>query len=133
MTARNGALEAIEDALLRFRCDADALVTHRQLDVALPVGEDDANRLARRVLDRVADQVGDDLVDAGRIEQADAVAFVLEGQDATSLLRLDAEGVDARRDQLVQVDALELDRKTPRQSARDIEQTVDPRVEPSYL
>src|SRR5205085_10402648 len=67
------ALERLEDSLLLRGFDAHPAVCDLQADDTARVGGGDPNmdRPSFAVLDRVADQVGDDLIQAGTIPAAD--------------------------------------------------------------
>src|SRR3989449_1894872 len=73
--ARNGALELPEHARLVRRSDADAVVPNPEHDALTAVVQPDFDRLAGPVFGRVADQVVDDLIEAGPLPGAGGFSF----------------------------------------------------------
>src|SRR6266850_2949043 len=63
----DGPLESAEDPLLVLARDADAFVVHgEEREIPIPV-HPDVDRLSSAELERVEEQVGDDVLEAGRI------------------------------------------------------------------
>ncbi len=62
------AVEAIEDPRQLVGGDPDPRVRHRQLDAGAPPGERDAHRAREGELERVGEQVQDDLLPARRVD-----------------------------------------------------------------
>src|SRR6266404_450944 len=71
-THRDGALEAIEDPLLIFPWDADAVITDRQPRGDVRALNRNLHRLTRAVLDRVGEQVRQHLINPQLVPRSDS-------------------------------------------------------------
>ena len=80
MAFRDTALEGLEDAIPLIGFDADALIADDQHRMVVASVDRDLDRFAEPELDRVREQVGDDLIDTRPVPLADDLRARCNGQ-----------------------------------------------------
>src|SRR5690606_36229640 len=128
---RNRALEALEDAPLLLERDPDPVIPNHQARAAVRGEHADLDRLARAVLEGVAEQVRDHLVHPHRVPKAADGLRRLDRDRAVGRRDLRREALHHRRYQRHEIHRLPLEREAAGLNAGHRQGLRDQGIEPS--